>query len=288
MIGLKRLPEVTYQPQEASDLIERGVNSASPFLCCRLGSTELQTMVFVERAKSFPFSLLLRPFWKGVISSIHNSSGVFNADKKTLQQFADLYKSLFSEIDVLGSWHPAETFFEKQLSHCKRIRLGDIGPWVEQDSWLKSLKDKKVLVIHPFAETIKKQYARRETLFDNPNVLPQFAELSLIRAVQSAAGEKPDGFDRWFDALHYLKAEMEKVDYDVALIGCGAYGFPLAAWAKQNGKKAVLIGGGLQLVFGIKGKRWEHLQAAKNPNWVYPSAEETPKNPDKIPGRAYW
>lgn len=47
---------------------------------------------------------------------------------------------------------------------------------------------------------------------------------------------------------------MDKIDYDICLIGCGAYGFPLAAHAKRKGKKAVHLGGALQLLFGIKGK----------------------------------
>ena len=41
-------------------------------------------------------------------------------------------------------------------------------------------------------------------------------------------------------------------NFDIALIGCGAYGFPLAAFVKGIGKKAVHIGGPLQLFFGIK------------------------------------
>lgn len=287
MIGLKNLPPVKYTSQEASDMIEYGINSASPFFCGRLGSTELQTMIFAERAKSFPLNILLHPFWPGVITSVHNSSGVFNAEKKTIYEFTELYKNLMPAIDILGSWHSSETFFEKELSHCKRIKLGDIGPWLEQDSWLKSLKDKRVLVVHPFVDTIKTQYVKRELLFKNPNILPQFKELLLVKAVQSVAGEKPDGFDSWFDALYYMKAEMEKVEYDVALIGCGAYGFPLAAWAKQNGRKAVLIGGALQLLFGIKGKRWDSIEM-HNPHWVSPSAAETPKCHDKVPGSAYW
>lgn len=49
-----------------------------------------------------------------------------------------------------------------------------------------------------------------------------------------------------------MKDEIDKRDYDIALIGCGAYGFPLAAHIKRSGKKAVHLGGALQLLFGIK------------------------------------
>lgn len=294
-IGLKQLPPVKYTSQEASDLIEKGINSSEPFLCARLGCTELQTMIFAEKALSFPFNILFRPFWKGVLESIHNSSGVFNVDRKGIYSFVDLYKSLMPEIDILGSWHPSETYYAKELSGCTRIRLGQIGPDIINDSWLKALRGKKVLVVNSFTDTIQKQYAKRKLLFENPNVLPEFKELILIKSVQSAAGENPNEYKDWFEALYSMRAKMEKVDYDIALIGCGAYGLPLAAWAKQAGKKVILIGGSLQLLFGIKGKRWENCYAnteagriMNNPNWVKPSIKETPQHIEKIPGSGYW
>ena len=50
-----------------------------------------------------------------------------------------------------------------------------------------------------------------------------------------------------------MKSQMDQTDYDIALIGCGAYGFPLAAHAKRMGKQAIHMGGSLQLLFGIRG-----------------------------------
>lgn len=65
-----------------------------------------------------------------------------------------------------------------------------------------------------------------------------------------------NGYAMWFDAPRCKKDEMDKVPYKVCLIGCSAYGFPLSAHAKRQGKQAVHIGGALQLLFRIKGKRW--------------------------------
>ena len=98
-----------------------------------------------------------------------------------------------------------------------------------------------------------------------------------------------------------MEDEMDKTDYDICLIGCGAYGFPLAAHAKRKGKKAVHLGGALQLLFGIKGKRWEakdyatkwHLpqdaySSLFNEYWVRPSINETPSTALKVEGGCYW
>ena len=50
--------------------------------------------------------------------------------------------------------------------------------------------------------------------------------------------------------------EIQMQEFDLCLIGCGAYGLPLAAAVKKMGKQAIHIGGSLQLLFKIKGKCW--------------------------------
>ena len=73
----------------------------------------------------------------------------------------------------------------------------------------------------------------------------------------------------------------------MALIACGAYGFPLAAHEKRTGRKAIHIGGSLQLLFGIKGKRWDD-KGFYNECWVSPSKEERPERFEKVEGGCYW
>ena len=69
---------------------------------------------------------------------------------------------------------------------------------------------------------------------------------------------KQNCLDEFIHYLHDLpEAILDKQDYDICLIGAGAYGFPLAAHVKRKGKKAIHLGGALQLLFGVKGKRWE-------------------------------
>ena len=126
--------------------------------------------------------------------------------------------------------------------------------------------------------------------------MPDF-DLKVFKAVQTAGGGK-SRFRDWFDALYYMENEIDKVDYDIALLGCGAYGFPLAAHIKRMGKQAIHLGGGLQLQFGIKGRRWEtvseylteypYVRTYYNDYWVRPSREETPVNAEGVEGSCYW
>ena len=77
----------------------------------------------------------------------------------------------------------------------------------------------------------------------------------------------------------------------MAIIGAGAYGLPLAAHVKRLGKKAVHLGGATQILFGIRGKRWDEMpffQKLYNEHWVRPLPSEVPKDYQRVEGGCYW
>ena len=265
--------------------IKEGIESGNPFMAGRFGGYE----VFAMRSAEFHDSHKL----KEAINYMDKSAGFFPKDEMLLYRFNDLMKESCSEVDYLGCWLVNyEDYYIRK--YCKNIinvsNLMSLEPWNAMDApWSAALRGKKVLVIHPFEQTIKKQYARHEKLFANPDVLPEFTLLTL-KAVQTSGSATDDRFETWFDALDYMCKECEKIDFDVALIGCGAYGFPLAAHIKRMGKQAVHLGGVLQILFGIKGRRWDesdtHLMY--NENWVYPDTSEIPAGAEKVENACYW
>ena len=155
---------------------------------------------------------------------------------------------------------------------------------------LDKMSGKRVLVVHPFRKTILSQYEKRAQLFPGRDILPEFASLTVIQAVQGLAGQDT-GYDSWFDALDAMERKMDAADYDVAIIGAGAYGLPLAAHARDTGHAAIQMSGATQLLFGIKGKRWDdHPVISKlyNPAWVRPDESEGITNKEKVEGGSYW
>jgi hypothetical protein len=226
-------------------------------------------------------------------------SGFFPPTVEKLEQFCELMLEDLKQVDILGSWLEGEKQFEKEMQHVSKVHLRLLEPFWVKDPWTKALENRKVLVVHPFTKTIESQYKKRELLFLN-NLLPNF-DLKVIKAVQSLAGETTP-FPDWFEALEYMKSEIDKTEYDICLIGAGAYGFPLAAHVKRMGKKAVHIGGSLQLLFGIKGKRWENpyygvevwgipvgsYSNLMNEYWTSPLEDERPNEMNKVEGGCYW
>lgn len=274
--------------EEMNKFIYEGLNGDNPFMVCRFGSTELTSL------SSFYFNR--KAEYQSAIDHLAFSAGFFPADVSLGKRYTDIMIDACKETDALAVWFVQyEDYFVKtMLSENSKISyLMNIEPWKSSIPWTKALKGKKVLVIHPFEESIRHQYARRTLLFDNSDILPEF-ELKTLKAVQTINGTKDERFQNWFEALEYMYNEAMKIDFDVAIIGCGAYGMPLAAMLKGAGKKAIHMGGVTQILFGIKGKRWTespdyaYIKDLMNENWVYPLDSEKPQNAKAVEDGCYW
>ncbi|MCX7085684.1 MAG: hypothetical protein NTY69_09140 [Methylococcales bacterium] len=270
-------------------------------MIARFGSTEMACLcnyigITTQKNRVFDYIKgITKPWWwePKIINQMQQWSGFFPTNTDKIEQFCELMLQDIPEVDVLGTWLEDEKLFEQELKNSQKIFFELLNPYFSKTPWTKALEGKKVLVVHPFARTIEQQYKKRDLLFKN-DLLPQF-ELITLKAVQSLAGNSTE-FSNWFVALDYMKAEIDKQDYDICLIGCGAYGFPLAAHVKRQGKKSVHLGGSLQLLFGISGKRWENVNYNNqfnyaqliNEHWVKPAEEEKPPGAINVEGACYW
>lgn len=291
----------------ASDLITKALQSDEPCMIARFGATELTCIInYMGVKKGSRITDFIRGksgswWWEpSIANQIQNWSGFFPPTIKNLERFSELMLEDKKHVDILGSWLPDETFVDHDMLATK-VHLRFLEPFWTDSPWTKMLEGKKVLVVHPFAQTILSQYEKRELLFKNKDTLPTFASLSVIKAVQSLGGNN-DQFGDWFEALEHMKSQIDATDYDVCLIGAGAYGFLLAAHVKRMGKKGFHIGGSLQLFFGIRGKRWEDPQygvsqwgiptgfysTMMNEYWVRPDEDEKPKIANNVEGACYW
>lgn len=289
---------------KAADTIARKIREGSPWLCGRLGTPESNALLnLLEIGWSNSSQLLpklkaaalgLRSSWDpNVIAVLENNVGVFPARIEIAEKFCRFYEIDLSQLDMVGYWGgvPGESFIlGRYAPHATCFPAAVLEPYLSETSpWSKALEGRKVLVIHPFTKTIASQYQRRAQIFPGTDILPDF-RLSLIKAVQSLAGA-PTHHKNWFEALESMTSQMEAIDFEVCLVGAGAYSLPLCAHAKRLGKVAIYVGGALQILFGIKGKRWDgmpHINKFYNNAWARPSEGERIKEGAKIEGGCYW
>lgn len=285
------LPSVEHGNQK----IEEFIKARRPFAIARLGETE-QRVIGYGLHNSIPKwdFIKQRRILQNECANWCEGAGFFPKKLGLLPKFIETYLKAFEEIDMLAIWgQKYEPYLlNKYMQNACVCRAKSLAVVENEIPWTRQLKGMKVLVISPFAESIEKQYEKRLLLHKNDELLPEF-ELKTLKAVQSPriSGKRSE-HRNWFCALDWMYNETIKTDYDVALLGCGAYAVPLSALIKSSGHGAITTCGGTQLIFGIMGKRWDTPYYREflgvNENWVYPSGDEIPYRSKWVENSCYW
>jgi hypothetical protein len=193
------------------------------------------------------------------------------------------------ELSLLEIWHYAG----------KRIPLRALEPYytAPQTSWLRALDGCYVAVVSSFVPSIKKQLPHLQPIWKGrEDMLPVGVQWSCVQSYYSpvlAQGrcEWPEGIGSWSDAVTLLETQVVTSGAKVALLGCGGLAMPLALRLKKKGIATIVLGGSIQLLFGIKGRRWlDHpvISGFFNDAWITPSEEEIPGAAADIEGGCYW
>jgi Asp/Glu/hydantoin racemase len=151
--------------------------------------------------------------------------------------------------------------------------------------------------VSSFTETIQKQLEQRHIIWgDNAeSILPTTATFSFVQTgyapVLAQGRGEWNSCSTWKDAVDQVEEAVLSSKSEIVLIGCGGLGLPLAQRLKKAGKVAIVLGGAIQVLFGIKGDRWKTHSVIShfwNPYWVYPSIHETPKGAHGVENACYW
>ena len=155
---------------------------------------------------------------------------------------------------LLGSRNGLEafpyTFVEKLASH----------PQTLMNVFARALPGKRVLVISPFAKSIQANFHNRRSFFKDFDY-PEFG-LQVYNTPITYAGLPSEFYpDRnWFETTNKMIDEISMLQFDVALLSCGSYAMPLGQHIfEKMGRQAIYIGGVLQLMFGIMGRRYNNV-----------------------------
>lgn len=280
---------IMFESVSANAMLKHLMANCIPCSVGKLGATELSLCCeFLEMKKG-----TRKRFSDSIVHEIFINSGVYPQSESALIKFAECYIRYCGSLSHLAVWYrPGEKeFVTGYMERAKLFRLQGLDPIpFRSDSWLQGLANKRVLVISPFTRSVQKQYENREKIWSNcPGFLPSFTLLCL-KAPLSAGLVTPELPD-WETSLNALISQMNSLEFDIVLVGAGAFSIPLTVEAEKRGAASVHLGGQLQIIFGIMGGRWienETLRQVVNEFWVRPSGDEVPKNYKQNEGGCYW
>jgi hypothetical protein len=225
---------------------------------------------------------------------LYTVAGVYPEEPRLFRRFADyMLQDVLPHITVLGVWFkPGEArIVNKYAPKAIRVPIRSLESYYcAEHRWTAALEGKKVLVMHPFVNSIRHQYERRSGIWPGrEDILPAF-NLVQIRVPPQPCLVKPEHAD-WFESLEDMKRKMSATDFDIALIGAGAYSLALAVHAKSLGRCGIHLGGSTQTYFGIKGRRWDNhpvISRFFNAQWIRPLPEDVPPGNESVEGGCYW
>ena len=221
-------------------------------------------------------------------------SGIFGDHMTWLTDYIEACKN--ADVFAAGWFEPlaaAEMAYLRLLNPgASLIPLRSLEPYYSESPWTGALVGQQVCVVSSFADSMRVQDL--SSVWEK-EILPD-CNWSFIRSyyppsISRGSCDWPAGINSWDKALDYLEDEVIKTGAKVVLIGCGGLAMPLAYRLKKKGLIAVVLGGAIQILFGIKGFRWEnHSEISKffNNAWVFPSADEVPLGAEKIEHGCYW
>jgi hypothetical protein len=240
----------------------------------KLGGTErsiLRYPIVLERERD---PRRLRLFELALAHNALRHAGVFPAEPAFLAEFARAYADAVARLDCIG----VDPHVEAQNNELFRFHRfpGEPIRFVDQEPdrslpnddrrcYLPLLRGRRLLLVCPFAELLRER-ATRETF----EAVWRKTGKEWFEPADVEAVELPYGFawatqERYGTALDLLadvRSRVEALSFDVALLAAGPLGVMIAGAVKAQGRVAISLGGHLQALFGVIGRRWREL-----PEW---------------------
>ena len=251
-----------------TDALRVALAAERGFACGKLGGSERAWLSHPPRIETME-GLSRRALELSLANLSLRHSGIWPTDLDSLLAFCEVFRGAVCELDAIGLFGDA---FASELAIVEEVRppgmlmrCQDQEPIRQRGAlaegcWLELLRGRRVLVVCPFADFLRDR-----------------ARADVYEAAWSSAGKRwfepksvssielPYGFDpatqaRYGSALELLDDVARRIDelhFDVALIGAGGLGIPLAAHVKGTGRVGLSLGGHLQVMFGVSGERWQ-------------------------------
>lgn len=274
---------------EVSSQISHAINNSNELLLGKIGSNEQLLMLW---ASGIPINLPLGLKWWVSFAETLGCTTNAGVKPRSRESYLELYNHFVQTLNttnILGLFKlPREKkLWQKFASSSLICNHLFLTPFFSEHPWTKSLARKRVFVVSPFLKLFQKQLEKRQLIWQNSEILPDFS----LHGYEFPYLIDEECKLNWQIVYQDVVAKMHSSSFDVALFGCGALGFPLAHEAKRLGKVGIHLGGTLQLLFGVSGKRYEehpYFSQYINEYWLKPSVVFRPTNYITVEGGCYW
>lgn len=266
-----------------------------PFLIGRNGTIEIEALD--KYLNNVPITFLDAHL-------LELNAGIF--PENLFEDYFINYMEALKNVDIM-----AEGWYERLKSAEQKI-LNNLNPnrskvlfrnlepyYVKPDlRWTQYLDGKRVAIINAFAETCESQtYISKGIWLENADtLLPSNTVWVPIRTYFSpklagGVADWPSHIKSWKDAVQYTVERVLNEGCEIAIIGCGGLGMIIGHELKKKGLQCIVMGGAIQILFGIKGGRWKNHEIISNffnKSWVSPSDTCKPNNSKLIENNCYW
>ena len=291
--------------KESNQYLINLIQKNEKFLISRLG-IGAETMIIYDYLQKKKDSSIPEVKWhqSSIIQTLRilqNNAGIYGVDKQNIVVYCQLYLQAIENSNALATFQNSAIDFPQKVL-INKFQLDSIYSRILEPfycclenikPWSHHLIGKKILIISPFTDSMKKQLNNNFQIFQDKTIFLENQEFLFYKSFQCIAGNHQH--KNWLETFTIMCNDIKKLDFDIALLGCGGYGLPLCNFIYQNmNKSAIYVGGGLQLLFGVMGKRWDNnpfwlkIIQEHQPKFIRPSGKEICNNKQLIEGGCYW
>jgi hypothetical protein len=260
--------------REFVDAIGRAVCDGTGYAAGKLGGSERAWLLYPLLLERGLTPLQRRAFEQSLKHKATGQAGAFPGEGPFLSEFARFYACRLRELDCLGV--STDSFrvsldiacahrFSNQLIRYIDQEPDRSSPADDERCYLPHFRDKRVLLVCPFADALRARADKKTFEAVWAKTGKRWFYPASVEAVEFPYGFARSTQKRYgtcLDLLDEITAKIDGHDYDVALIGAGALGVPIATHVKQRSKVGLSLGGALQVLFGVIGRRWR-----TRPSW---------------------
>ena len=287
-----------YSIEEGGRMLLERIRIGIPFTAGKLGTSELEALLYYKSHGNGVFPLQIQ-------KNMKINAGLFGS-ASCIKEWCVYMLEHLGMMDEIVLWSPGlpvqERYFIRE--HCPNIHtylpLRALEPFYQTEAanrW--SLAVRSFCVVTPFVSSIEGQWSRRDALFP----YPLFGDAEFKGCVRvgyspliCGVGEPCSWSQQvleggWFSAVLAVVDECVAKAADFVFVGAGALSLPICFELKKRGISAIHTGGGTQIIFGVKGRRWlSHgvISGFFNAEWTTPLAAEVPSGFQRIEEGCYF